>query len=129
MSKKAEFLKQNKPRVKSVPVDGRTIYLRESTIGDNNFVLFERRAFLIALAEKAGEQFDFSDEADVEAKLRRYPDKFALARGAAMRICDENGELLFDATDQDDLAALNGLGDSVLNAIHGDPDKKKEGES
>lgn len=129
MSKKAEFLKQNKPKVKSVPVDGRTIYLRESTIGDNNFVLFERRSFLIALAEKAGEQFDFTDEADVEAKLRRYPDKFAMARGAAQRICDEDGELLFDGTNQDDLEALNKLGESVLRAIHGDPEKKKEDES
>ncbi|HBP27943.1 MAG TPA: hypothetical protein DD666_00825 [Advenella kashmirensis] len=122
---KKSFIEQRKPKVTAVPIDGQDIYLREPTIGDNNFVLFEKRAYLLDEAIKSGVELDLSDEAEVEAHLKRVPDKFALARGAAIRICDPDGNLLFDAKSKDDLAALNSLGESLLSAIQEGTEKKK----
>ncbi len=122
---KKSFLEQRKPKVTAVPIDGQDIYLREPTIGDNNFVLFEKRAYLLDEALKSGVELDLNDEGEVETYLKRVPDQFALARGAAIRICDESGTLLFDAKSKDDLAELNKLGESLLTAIQEGTEKKK----
>lgn len=122
---KKSFLEQRKPKVTTVTVDGQDIYLREPTIGDNNFVLFEKRAYLLDEAIRSGVDLDLSDEAEIEAHLKRVPDKFALARGAAIRISDKAGNLLFDAKSKDDLAELNSLGESLLTAIQEGTEKKK----
>lgn len=123
---KKSFLEQRKPKVTAVPIDGQDIYLREPTIGDNNFVLFEKRAYLLDEAVRSGVEIDLNDEAEIEAHLKRVPDKFALARGAAIRVCDENGNLLFDAKNKEDLAELNELGESLLTAIQQGTEKKKD---
>ena len=53
-------------------------------------------------------------------------DKRALARGAARKICDESGALLFDSTNEQDIALLASQPWRLLRLALADPDDKAE---
>ncbi len=55
---------------------------------------------------------------------RRVGDPFMLARRLAVRLCDEAGELLFDASNEDDLKAINALDGSVLDVLRVELDRE-----
>lgn len=122
---KVDFLNAHKPNVEKIEVDGKTIYLREPTVGDNNFLLFERQSYLINRAKQLGIELDLTDGVDIEHQLKQVADPYVLARGAAMRLCDEEGNLLFNPKSIEDLEQLNLLGQSLLSLLNGDNDKKK----
>lgn len=123
---KASFLSEHKPKVEKIEVDGKTIYLREPTIGDNNCLIFERQAYLLQRAKQLGIEVDLTDPILMEGQLKQVNDPYVLARGAAMRLCDENGVLLFNHQSIEDLEQLNTLGQSLLKLING-YDEEKEG--
>ncbi|WP_159990812.1 hypothetical protein [Pelistega ratti] len=120
---KADFLSQHKPKVEKIEVDGKTIYLRELTVGDNNFIMFETQAYMLQRAKQLGIEIDMSNGTQIEAQLKQVEDPYMLARQAAMRICDEEGNLLFDFRNVDDLDQLNSLGQSFLTIFQ---DTKKK---
>lgn len=120
---KADFLSQHKPKVEKIEVDGKIIYLRELTVGDNNFIMFETQAYMLQRAKQLGIEIDMSNGTQIEAQLKQVEDPYMLARQAAMRICDEEGNLLFDFKNVDDLDKLNGLGQSFLTIFQ---DSKKK---
>ena len=116
---KVAFLARRKSKVTSLDVDGDVIYLRNPTIGDNNFMLFERQAYLLERAKQLGIQINMEDETLMNNQLKQISDPYVLARGAAMRLCDEQGELLFNVRNTADLDDLNKLDESLLTAING----------
>ncbi len=122
---KVDFLNAHKPKVEKIEVDGKTIYLREPTVGDNNFLLFERQTYLLNRAKQLGIEVDLMDSANIEKQLKQVSDPYVLARNAAIRLCDEEGNLLFNPQNIDDLEQLNGLGQSLLSLLNQDDGKKK----
>lgn len=122
---KVDFLNAHKPKVEKIEVDGKTIYLREPTVGDNNFLLFERQTYLLNRAKQLGIEVDLMDSANIEKQLKQVSDPYVLARNAAIRLCDEEGNLLFNPQNIDDLEQLNGLGQSLLSLLNQEDGKKK----
>ncbi len=122
---KVDFLNAHKPKVEKIEVDGKTIYLREPTVGDNNFLLFERQTYLLNRAKQLGIEVELMDSANIEKQLKQVSDPYVLARNAAIRLCDEEGNLLFNPQNIDDLEQLNGLGQSLLSLLNQDDGKKK----
>lgn len=122
---KAAFLSLGKPKVTKIELGQGVVFLRESTIADNNYMLQERRVYLIEQAKLLGIELDLSSDVELESQLKLVPDKYMLARNAAMRLCDEQGALLFDMNNVEDLEALNGLSQDLLQAIYLDDAKKK----
>lgn len=122
---KVDFLNAHKPKVEKIEVDGKIIYLREPTVGDNNFLLFERQTYLLNRAKQLGIEVDLMDSANIEKQLKQVSDPYVLARNAAIRLCDEEGNLLFNPQSIDDLEQLNGLGQSLLSLLNQDDGKKK----
>ncbi|WEE00122.1 hypothetical protein [Taylorella equigenitalis] len=55
--------------------------------------------------------------------MQKVDDEFTIARMAAMRLCDESGNLLFDVNDVDDLKLINNLSNKVINEILGEEKK------
>lgn len=55
---------------------------------------------------------------EIETMSSDADPKLQTARGIARMLCDESGELLFDAASPDDLFAINRLRASSLNRIH-----------
>lgn len=122
---KTDFLNEHKPKVEKVEVDGKVIYLREPTVGDNNFILFERQTYLLNRAKQLGVEVDTNDTVSLEKQLKQVSDPYVLARNAAIRLCDEEGNLLFNPQSVDDLEQLNGLGQSLLSLLNSEDGKKK----
>ncbi|GAB7128036.1 hypothetical protein JCM19000A_25430 [Silvimonas sp. JCM 19000] len=105
-----------------------TVYLRATTVGAVNFDISLGLAHMLKLAEQQGVPVDLDDWPDVD-KLkaflrRRVGDPFMLARRLAVRLCDEAGELLFDASNEDDLKAINALDGSVLDVLRVELDRE-----
>lgn len=122
---KLRFVSSFRPKVATVKTEYGDVHLRTLTVGDNNYALFERRVYLIKQAQALGLEFDVSDEDQVDAAIRQVPDKYGLARSAALVLCDSEGNLLFDANNQEDLDQINQLSQEMLLAINGDLSKKK----
>ena len=55
---------------------------------------------------------------EIEATAADADPTFQTARGLARMLCDEEGSLIFDVGNLDDLKVLNGLRASSLNLIH-----------
>lgn len=112
-----EQLLLNKPKTQPVEIAGVTYYLRDTTVGDMNRLIFEQRQWLIQQAENEGVSLpDEQDEAFDEA-LEQFGSKYSLARSLATRLCDEAGNSLFDPNNLADLNALSALDSQVFIAF------------
>lgn len=104
-----------------------TAYLRATTVGAVNFDINMSLAHMVQLCEKQGiavdlEQWDDPDK--LKAWLRRrVGDPYELARRLAIRLCDEAGELVFDADNEDDLKLINSLDGAVLAILRAELDR------
>lgn len=125
MDKKA-FLAQFKPKVSCIKTEQGEVFVRELTIGMNNYTIFERNVYLKEEAKRQGLDLDGLNESEVEEALSKITDKYALARAAAAVLCDADGNLLFDLRNTDDLEQINQLSQSVLFAVNekANPEKK-----
>lgn len=117
MDKKA-FLAQFKPKVSCIKTEQGEVFVRELTIGMNNYTIFERNVYLKEEAKRQGLDLDGLNESEVEEALSKITDKYALARAAAAVLCDADGNLLFDLRNTDDLEQINQLSQSVLFAVN-----------
>lgn len=122
---KHTFLSAYRPEVEKIELNGQTLYLREPTVGDNNFLLFEQQAYALRRAKELGYEVDTSDPERLKRLLDTVGDPYVLARGAASRLCDAQGNLLFDPKNEDDLTALNQLGQHFLEVFQSADIKKK----
>lgn len=111
-------LLSHKPKVKPVEILGDTYYIREFTVGEMNKSLYGQQQELIRIAGSQGVTLDFRDEDTLTKQLAKIYDKYKLTRAIAMRLCDEYGENLFNAEDENDLEALSKLDKSVIEQLN-----------
>ncbi|WDU51568.1 hypothetical protein [Taylorella equigenitalis] len=88
-----DFLNSFKPAVSKVEFEGKSVFLRDLSIGDMNHTLFIRKSYLINKAQEQGVELNFDNEEVLNNQLQKVDDEFTLARMAAMRLCDESGNL------------------------------------
>lgn len=94
-----------------------TFFSKELDVGTMNFIQRRLREIKKELAEKQDIHLSEDDPDQYEDALRRVYDEFEAARLLAFRLSDEDGTLLFDAESEDDLRALNRLGQSFADAV------------
>lgn len=76
------------------------------------------KPILVDIPEWAGVYVKPMLVGEIESEKQDLDPTFATARGVAGVLCDENGTLLFDAKNPDDLALINGLQASSLTKIN-----------
>lgn len=112
-----ETLLARKPTVRPFQIGDQTYYIRELNVGETNEILYGQRSRLIKLAEKQGIKLNYEDEEALQIQLSNIYDPQSLVRTIAFRLCDENGQNLFDPENEDDLNAIAKLDSSVLDAF------------
>ncbi|MGC6407557.1 hypothetical protein ACNO7M_02935 [Bisgaard Taxon 45] len=112
-----ESLLNNKPRLKKIEINGAEYYLRELTVGEVNEQLYGQQQRLIKLAKSQGIELNLDDAEELAKQLSQIYDPHTLARTLAIRLCDENGENLFDAENEEDLTALSQLDKAVFEKL------------
>ncbi|MFC1121888.1 hypothetical protein ACFGXU_08310 [Pasteurella multocida] len=112
-----ESLLKNKPRLKKIEINGDDYYLRELNVGEVNKQLYGQQQRLIALAKDQGIELNFDNPEDLAKQLTRIYDPHTLSRTLATRLCDENGNNLFDAENEEDLIALSQLDKEVFEQL------------
>ncbi|OOH89538.1 hypothetical protein BMT54_06500 [Pasteurellaceae bacterium 15-036681] len=119
-----ETLLSQTPQLKPIEIKGTTYYVRELTVGDMNNQIFKTNKWLKEQAELEGYELPPEDDKNFEQTLNEFGSKYHLARNIAHCLCDENGELLFDPFNVEDLNAISKLDSSILaefNAGLGEP--------
>lgn len=113
MSLKQKLL-SNQPKLTQITINHEPYYLKALTVGDMNRLIFEQRQWLIAQAAAEGVELPAEDSDDFEQVLERFGNKYSLARTIASRLCDEDGNRLFDPNNIEDLNAISGLDSQVF---------------
>lgn len=119
-------LLQNKPKLQPLEINGTTYYLRTMTVGDMNRQIFEFRNWLIKQAEMEGVELPAEDDEHFDDALEQFGAKYRLQQSLASRICDENGELLFNPFEMEDLNAIAQLDSEVVMAFNKAVDSPKD---
>ena len=112
-----EKLLANKPKITQIKINGENYYIREFTIGEMNQALYGQQQELIRIAEEQGITLAFNDEITLTEQLSKIYDPNRLTRTLATRLCDEQGNNLFDAKNPEDLAALSALDKAVFEQL------------
>ena len=112
-----EKLLTNKPKITPIIINGETFYIREITVGEMNQALYGQQQELIRIAEEQGITLAFNDEITLTEQLSKIYDPNRLTRTLATRLCDEQGNNLFDVKNPDDLAALSALDKAVFEQL------------
>ena len=112
-----EKLLANKPKITPIIINGENYYIREFTVGEMNQALYGQQQELIRIAEEQGITLAFNDEITITEQLSKIYDPNRLTRTLATRLCDEQGNNLFDAKNPDDLAALSALDKAVFEQL------------
>ena len=107
-------LLSNKPKTQPIDINGTTYYLRSATVGDMNHIIFEQRQWLIKQAEIEGVELPDENDEQFDVELEKFGAKYSLTRSIATRLCDENGNRLFDPNNVDDLNAIAELDSQVF---------------
>nr|DAE07378.1 MAG TPA: tail assembly chaperone protein [Phage sp. ct17O1] len=117
MSLREELLK-NKPKVHPFDYNGVTYFFREFNVKEMNDALYGQHNELLRLAEQQGIDLNYDDEDELTKQLAKVHDPDRLSRALAIRLCDADGNNLFDASSPDDLAELRGLDKGVYEALN-----------
>ncbi|MDK7281600.1 hypothetical protein QP477_09135 [Haemophilus seminalis] len=112
-----EKLLANKPKITQIAINGENYYIREFTVGEMNQALYGQQQELISIAEEQGITLAFNDEITLTEQLSKIYDPNRLTRTLATRLCDEQGNNLFDVKNHDDLAALSALDKAVFEQL------------
>lgn len=110
-------LLSNKPALREININGEKYFLRDLTVGETNKQIFGQRQHLIKLAQAQGIELNLEDEEELQATLRNVYDPYALPRAMATRLCDEDGNNLFNPEDEEDLKSLAQLDGSIFEAF------------
>ena len=100
-------LLSHKPQITEITLMGENYYLKSLSVGELNRQLFEQRQALIVLAQKANIELPEQDSEQFDEVLEKFAQQYQL--------CDENGVLLFDADNLDDLKALSELDAKLIS--------------
>ena len=69
-------------------------------------------------ALRNSKDLNYDDEDELTKQLAKVHDPDRLSRALAIRLCDADGNNLFDASSPDDLAELRGLDKGVYEALN-----------
>ena len=108
-------LLQHKPKVTEIKILGEKYYVRALSVGDVNRGLFGQHKLLCDIAKAQGIEFDYDDPDELGKQLGKVYDPYRLARNLALRLCDKDGNLLFDFENEDDLKALSELDAKLIS--------------
>jgi len=89
-------LLQHKPKVTEIEILGEKYYVRALSVGDVNRGLFGQHKLLCDIAKAQGIELDYDDPNELGKQLGKVYDPYRLARNLALRLCDKDGNLLFD---------------------------------
>ncbi|OZN25253.1 hypothetical protein CFY87_03670 [Actinobacillus seminis] len=107
-------LLKNTPKLTALEINGEKYFIREFTVGELNKALYGQQQELIRLAQAQGIELNFNDEEELTKQLAQIYDPYRIARNIAARLCDENGNNLFDPNKKGDLDALSKLDKSTF---------------
>nr|DAJ96520.1 MAG TPA: tail assembly chaperone [Caudoviricetes sp.]DAS97821.1 MAG TPA: tail assembly chaperone [Bacteriophage sp.] len=107
-------LLSRKPQITPITLMGENYYLKSLSVGELNRQLFEQRQALIVLAQKANIELPEHDSEQFDEALEKFAQQYQLPRAMASRLCDENGELLFDPENIDDLNQITELDSQLI---------------
>lgn len=107
-------LLSRKPQITPITLMGENYYLKSLSVGELNRQLFEQRQALIVLAQKANIELPEHDLEQFDEALEKFAQQYQLPRAMASRLCDENGELLFDPENIDDLNQITELDSQLI---------------
>lgn len=113
-----EKLLANKPKVNKIKINGDDYYIREFTVGEANQAIYGAQQELIKIARAQGIELNFDDETELTKQLAQVYDPYRLPRALAQRLCDENGNNLFNPQNEEDLKALSELDKSVYEELN-----------
>ena len=99
----------HKAQIKPITLMGETYYVKPMTVGEINHQVFEQRQTLIELAKADGVELPAEEGEAYDDALTKFAKKYGFARAMASRVCDEEGNLLFNADSLDDLKAITAL--------------------
>ena len=107
-------LLSRKPQITPITLMGENYYLKSLSVGELNRQIFEQRQALIVLAQKANIELPEHDSEQFDEALEKFAQQYQLPRAMASRLCDENGELLFDPENIDDLNQITELDSQLI---------------
>ena len=107
-------LLSHKPQITEITLMGENYYLKSLSVGELNRQIFEQRQALIVLAQKANIELPEHDSEQFDEALEKFAQQYQLPRAMASRLCDENGELLFDPENIDDLNQITELDSQLI---------------
>ncbi|CDF99860.1 hypothetical protein [Avibacterium paragallinarum] len=111
------LLVENQPKLQKVKIGNTEYFIREFSVGDMNHSLYAQQKVLCDLAEEQGIELNYDDPEELVKQLSKVYDPYRLARNLAIRLCDENGNNLFDFENIEDLKALSKLDKSVSEEL------------
>ena len=111
------LLAENKPKLKKIKIGNTEYFIREFSVGDMNRSLYGQQKVLCELAEVQGIELNYYDPEELVKQLSKVYDPYRLARNLALRLCDADGNNLFDFENMDDLEALSRLDKSVSEEL------------
>ena len=111
------LLAENKPKLKKIKIGNTEYFIREFSVGDMNRSLYGQQKVLCELAEVQGIELNYYEPEELVKQLSKVYDPYRLARNLALRLCDADGNNLFDFENMDDLEALSRLDKSVSEEL------------
>ncbi|MDG6880947.1 Uncharacterised protein [Phocoenobacter uteri] len=106
-----------KPKVRTIKVGEQEFFIREFNVGEMNQHYFGQQQQLYKLAEEQGIELDLDDEAELTKQLAKVYDPYKLARTLASRLCDKEGNNIFDINNKEDLEQLSKLDKSIFSSL------------
>ena len=82
-----------------------------------NRSLYGQQKVMCELAEAQGIELNYDDPEELVKQLSKVYDPYRLARNLALRLCDADGNNLFDFENMEDLEALSRLDKSVSEEL------------
>ena len=104
--------------VLTISINGSIEINKPMSVGEMNHQVFEQRQSLIALAVVAGVELPQEEGEEYDAVLEKFAKQYSLPRAIASRLCDEEGTLLFNADNIDDLNAIAELDAQIINEFN-----------
>ena len=111
------LLAENKPKLKKIKIGNTEYFIREFNVGDMNRSLYGQQKVMCELAEAQGIELNYDDPEELVKQLSKVYDTYRLARNLALRLCDADGNNLFDFENMEDLEALSRLDKSVSEEL------------
>lgn len=111
------LLANNKPKLKKIKIGYAEYFIREFNVGDMNRSLYGQQKVMCELAEAQGIVLNYDNPEELVKQLSKVYDPYRLARNLALRLCDADGNNLFDFENVDDLEALSRLDKSVSEEL------------